>query len=106
MAERMPHIDSSSPLGAPPSSPESQAGRRHLGHLRTVLVARGWKAEVRPGRGRDLLYVVNPAAHQLNETIACDGGSFRWAWGQGIGPADDVFAVADKVQRVLREAER
>ncbi|GAA3979948.1 hypothetical protein GCM10023085_72770 [Actinomadura viridis] len=80
--------------------------RDHLERLRTVLVQRGWKAEIRPGRGRELLYVTNPAARQLNDTIACERGRFRWAWGQGIEPADDVIGVADRIQHVLREVER
>ncbi|MFF5260695.1 hypothetical protein ACFY4C_17270 [Actinomadura viridis] len=80
--------------------------RAHLERLQAILVTREWKAEIRPGRGRDLLYVVNPAARQLNETISCEDGAFRWAWGQGIGPADDVMAVADRIQHVLREVER
>ncbi|MFF5265405.1 hypothetical protein ACFY4C_41535 [Actinomadura viridis] len=80
--------------------------RAHLERLRTILVKRDWKAEIRPGRCRDLLYVVNPAAHQLNDTIACEGEKFRWAWGQGIGPVDEVIEVADRIQHVLREVKR
>lgn len=74
----------------------------HLNTLRAVLVERGWTAEVRPARGRTVLHVQHPEIPRLNDDIACQDGTFRWAWGQGIGSAAEMSEVADRIQHVLR----
>lgn len=71
-----------------------------LQQLADELTGRGWKAKM---RGADGLFVANPGAGRLSDTIRCDGTSLLWNWGQPIGPADEVAAVADRIQYVLRE---
>ncbi|XRQ15049.1 hypothetical protein ACN3XK_30455 [Actinomadura welshii] len=72
-----------------------------LGRLAAELDARGWRTALRDDR----LTVANPAAPCLNDSITCDGRVFRWTWGQGIGPVDEVSGAADRIVGVLRSVE-
>ncbi|TDC65481.1 hypothetical protein E1200_18350 [Actinomadura sp. GC306] len=72
-----------------------------LGRLAAELDSRGWRTTLRDDR----LTVANPAAPRLNDSITSDGRVFRWAWGQGIGPVDEVPGAADRIVHVLRSVE-
>lgn len=67
--------------------------------LAEELEGREWKVRL----DGETLHVVNPAAPRLNDEIAFRDGAYRWAWGQDIGPAEDVSRVADRITHVLRE---
>ena len=83
-----------------------------LERLRAALDGHGWHAELREAarpsawRSRTVLYVRNPRAPSLNDTITVENGAFRWSWAQGIGAADDVAGAADRITFVLREADQ
>jgi hypothetical protein len=68
-----------------------------LQNLRDELAGRGWKTRL----AGDALYVRNPAC-DLNDTITCESGTFRYSWGQGIGPVDDVPGAAERIMYVLQ----
>lgn len=80
---------------------------RYLSMLADELTRRGFKAEVRTSRtGVPLVYVVNPAATVLSETIHCaqlpDGSLwFAWPWRMRIAAADETPTAADEVAQVL-----
>lgn len=69
--------------------------------LRAELGGRGWHADLEAGRP-ELLCVRNPNVARLNDKVTCEGGLFRWAWGQGITEAEDVTGAADRIIYVLR----
>ncbi|MBC6469346.1 hypothetical protein [Actinomadura alba] len=77
--------------------------RAHLERLGAELADHGWTAEVGEDGSRSVLSVCNPNIADLNEVIVCSGETFRWTWGQGIGPATEVTGVATRIMYVLRE---
>jgi hypothetical protein len=63
---------------------------------------RGHEANLIAPEGREpWLAVRNPQVPMLAETMLAQADWFWWAWRDGIGPAADVPAAADRVLRVL-----
>ncbi|MEV5751147.1 hypothetical protein AB0L00_25285 [Actinoallomurus sp. NPDC052308] len=80
----------------------------YLEKLSTELHSRGMQTTLKRARHL-LLHVTNSAASALTESVYCeqqgDAWVFCWAAGQPIGPAENISAVADRIQYVLREVE-
>lgn len=80
---------------------------QYLNDLADMLSSRGWAATVRGREQRPVLWVRNPVAADLNETILCrpqpNGGlAYTWSWGEVIAPVAETGAVADRIMHVLR----
>jgi hypothetical protein len=79
----------------------------YLEKLSEELAHRGLESFVMAPPGRvPSLYVVNPAARALEESVyanRCSDGMwwFWWSWAERIGIADDVDQVATTIARVL-----
>ncbi|WP_378063882.1 hypothetical protein [Actinomadura yumaensis] len=76
---------------------------RHLGNLRSELIGRKWRAEIRTRPNGDVLHVQNPAFARMDGEIVCKDDAFHWVWGPVIGPVTAVTGVADRIVYVLRE---
>lgn len=80
----------------------------HLERLTAELRSRGWTVEVAaPADRRPSAFVAGPRLPALTENVIAardrsDGGwSYRYGWGERIGPCADPSAAADALGRVL-----
>lgn len=88
------------------TTPSQKAGE-YLKDLAEELAGRGWTAVLKGRAERPVLWVRNPEAPDLNETILCkpqpDGGlAYCWSWSEPIALVAEVDAVADRIVHVLR----
>lgn len=82
----------------------------HLNRLADELDNGQFVVRLAGGATRPCLRVANQEIPQLSERVFCyqaaDGSwCYWWPWGQPIGSADDLQAVAAKVMTVLRPVE-
>lgn len=91
-------------------SVNEQNAHTYLTRLADEFAGRGWTARVQGQGDGATLQVTNPSVGRLTESVRCvqhgSGWTYSWPWDQAIGPADDLAAVADRIQHVLREAAR
>jgi hypothetical protein len=84
----------------------------YLEKLADELTHRGLEAWLMAPPGRvPSLYVVNPAARALEESVVAACGKdgmwwFWWSWAERIGIADDVDQAAATIVRVLASVRR
>ena len=85
----------------------NHAESAYLDKLVEELTHRGLEAWLMaPPQRRPSVYVVNPAARALEESVIADRGEdglwwFWWSWAERISPADDLDAAATAIARVL-----
>ena len=90
----------------------SQIQAVYLEKLADELTHRGLEAWLMAPPGRiPSLYVVNPAARALEESVvaACDRDGmwwFWWSWAERIATADDIDQAAATIVRVLASVRR
>jgi hypothetical protein len=90
-----------------------EANRNHaaatvyLDKLAEELTNRGLQAWIMAPPGRvPSVYITNPAARALEESVYADRGKdgltwFWWSWAERISIADDLDAAATAITRVL-----
>lgn len=84
----------------------------YLEKLADELLHRGLEAWLMAPPGRvPSLYVVNPAARALEESVVAACGKdglwwFWWSWAERIGIADDIDQAAATIVRVLASVRR
>lgn len=89
-----------------PAAPPEQIVR-HLKDLATAMQERGWRAVLKGGTREPVLWIRNPDAADLNETILCkrqaDGNlAYCWSWSEPIASVAEISTVADRIVYVLR----
>ena len=83
----------------------------YLEKLADELIDRGLEAWLMAPPGRiPSLYVVNPAARALEESVVVACGKdgmwwFWWSWAERIGAEEDLDGAAAHIQRVLAVTE-
>ncbi len=95
-----------------------EANRNHaaatvyLDKLAEELTNRGLQAWIMAPPGRvPSVYITNPAARALEESVYADRGKdglwwFWWSWAERISIADDLDAAATAITRVLGRSAR
>ena len=83
------------------------AGTVYLDKLAEELTNRGLQAWIMAPPGRvPSVYITNPAARALEESVYADRGKdglfwYWWSWAERISIADDLDAAATAITRVL-----